>query len=380
MFARKTVTLDYDEVRKRVGLEVLKLWTVLGKNPSAKQRREFRRLSYFKGWTFRNEEGGPLKLNKRAVFLHACKAFLRHSKPSGEVPVCIPSVKVDLKVRSKDSLSVIWLGHSSLLIQSSTLNILVDPILSPSASPFPGAIHAFEGTQIYQVEDFPPIDYLVVTHDHYDHLDYDTVRALRPLVRKAVVPLGVGGHLRFWGYAPEQIIELGLFEKQSLTSAPECASSINVSLASITATPSRHISGRSLFLGRTLWASFVLEIEGKRLFLGGDGGYGPHFQKIGERFGPFDLAFLENGQYNVNWPNNHMFPEQVLQAARDLSSSMIFPIHWGKFCLSNHRWNAPIQTLVRLAGEQNRPVTVPRMGARYVLGNPPCREAWWLET
>lgn len=348
---------------------MLKLWTVLGKNPSAKERRAFRALPYFKGWRFRNV-AGPLKLNYGAVFGVACKAFLKspkRGKTTGATQWRIPSVRTDLKQEPNEQVSVVWLGHSSLFIQGAGLNILVDPVLSASASPFPGAVRAFEGTQIYQADDFPPIDYLVITHDHYDHLDYASVTALRARVRRAVVPLGVGGHLRYWGYAPEQVTELALFESARLGDA-----------SALTATPSRHLSGRSLIMGRTLWASFVLDIGGRTLFLGGDGGYGPHFAEIGSRFGPFDLAFLENGQYSENWPNNHMFPEQVLQARADLHAEMIFPIHWGKFCLSDHAWNAPIRRLLHLADERQVPVTVPRIGERYIVGASPHRDAWWM--
>lgn len=353
---------------------MLRFWKVLGKNPSAKEREAFRSLSYFKGRRFRSSVG-PLKLNYGAVFRIACKAFLKvPTFKKQNVTLSIPSVQTNLKQPFSEEVSVVWLGHSSFLIQADGLTILVDPVLSAFASPFPGAVRAFEGTQIYHADDFPPIDYLLITHDHYDHLDYDSVVALRSRVRQAVVPLGVGSHLRYWGYAPRQVVELGLFDSHSLKDDVDFTSS------TLTVTPARHLSGRSLRMGRTLWASFVLNLGRTRLFLGGDGGYGEHFKDIGLRFGPFDLAFLENGQYNTNWPNNHMFPEQVLQACQDLRANMIFPIHWGKFCLSNHRWNAPIQRLLSLADEQNIPVTVPHIGERYLVGTPACRDAWWLKS
>lgn len=352
---------------------MLRLWTVLGKNPSAKERQAFRVLPYFKGRRFRSV-AGPLQLNYRAILGVAFKAFIKIPKLNKKIQTSlrIPSVKTDLKQLPKEGVSVVWLGHSSLFIQAAGLNILVDPVLSPFASPFPGAVRAFEGTQIYHAEDFPPIDVLMITHDHYDHLDYATVLALRSRVRRAIVPLGVGGHLRYWGYASSQVTELGLFEAISL---------INLSgepIATLTATPARHLSGRSLIMGRTLWTSYVLEVGGRKLFLGGDGGYGSHFEKIGEQMGPFDLAFLENGQYSTHWPHNHMFPEQVLQARANLRATMIFPIHWGKFCLSSHSWNAPIQRLLQLADQSHVPVTVPRMGDAYVVGTAAHREAWWL--
>ncbi|GHS91260.1 hypothetical protein AGMMS49949_01340 [Alphaproteobacteria bacterium] len=263
---------------------------------------------------------------------------------------------------------------------------MVDPIFSATASPFLKAIPAFEGANIYAAEDFPAIDCLLITHDHYDHLDYKTVVALRPKVRQVVVPLGVGSHFRYWGYDPQHIRELNWYESFSLKNA------------TITATPALHMSGRTLFLGRTLWASYLVHMGKYRLFFGGDGGYGEHFREIGEGRrgrawtnkgnsqeaifegegpGPIDLAFLENGQYNENWPKNHMFPEQTVQAAKDLKAKVFLPIHWGKFCLSEHFWNEPIQKLLTLADAAAQRVTVPKVGEVCRMDEADKRDPWW---
>lgn len=341
----------------------MKILPVLGKNPSRKEQENFKKLSYYKKKSFINLDSRVLLIRRKSLIKSLLTLLFPHYKQSR---VRIPSLKTNLKELKCQDVSVVWLGHSSLFLKSKFLTILIDPVLSTFASPFPGSIRAFKGTLIYNAADFPEIDYLVITHDHYDHLDYKTVYALKSRIKKVIVPLGVGSHFRYWGYKEEQIIELGWFDKYILNTKDY-----------IIATPTLHLSGRTLRMRKTLWASYVLNIDDKKIFLGGDGGYGKYFKIIGEKYGPFDIAFLENGQYNVNWPHNHMFPEQTLQAAFDLNAKMIFPIHWGKFSLSDHDWNRPIQKLLKIADEKNFLVTVPKIGEIYIIGMEVKREIWW---
>ncbi len=290
--------------------------------------------------------------------------FLR--KPATVTPSRpVPTVRTDLRAAAPAAPTIVWFGHSSYLIRAAGLNILVDPVFSGAASPFAFAVKAYPGADAYGVADLPPIDVLVLTHDHYDHLDYATLLELRGKVGRVVMPLGVGGHLRAWSFAPELLTELNWHESTEL--APGVR---------LTATPAQHMSGR-LAQRQTLWASYVLELPGARLFLGGDSGYGPHFRAIGEQYGPFDLALLENGQYNLHWHPIHTLPEETLQAARDLGAATLLPVHWAKFTLAYHPWNEPIRRLLAAADAAGQPVTVPRIGEPYTLGQPVLREAWW---
>mgnify|MGYP002653050535 CR=1 FL=1 len=212
----------------------------------------------------------------------------------------------------------------------------------------------------------PAIDLLVLTHDHYDHLDYTTIKALAPRVRRFCTALGVGAHLERWGIPAEKITEFDWWETQPVAEA-----------TTLTAVPARHFSGRSLQRGKTLWTAFVLKLHGYSLFLGGDSGYDDQFKKIGDQYGPFDLAILECGQYGRDWPNIHMFPEETAQAAQDLRAATLLPVHWGKFVLANHPWNEPIERLVKRATEQQLPLATPRIGEPVRLGATYPQTVWW---
>jgi len=181
-----------------------------------------------------------------------------------------------------------------------------------------------------------------------------------------VAPLGVGAHLEAWGVRPSQITELDWWE--TMTVAPD---------SQLVATPARHFSGRRLDRNRTLWASYVLYLPGYRLFLGGDSGYDAQFQRIGEAYGPFDLAILECGQYGQDWPQIHMTPEQTVQAAVDLRAKVLLPVHWGKFVLANHAWDEPIRRVWGAAAIASLPVVSPRIGEPFQLGAEPASALWW---
>lgn len=328
-----------------------------GRRPSAKAKKELKHSSNFRSSQFYNlEEPQRVKIPFREMM----KIYANPSKP-----VRVPAVKSDLHLPETNRPAVVWLGHSTLLIHFRKWNILVDPILSSGVFPLPHSIRAFRGTQIYQVSDLPPIDFLVITHDHFDHLDYKTLTDLKPFVKKAIVPLGVSSYLESWGYPKAILHEMDWYDEFKISNDFWFA-----------ATPSRHFSGRSLFKDPTLWSSYVIQCGAQRLFLSGDGGYGQHFKAIGQKYGPFSLAFLENGQYNRFWRNIHTFPDELPQIMNDLQAEMIFPIHWSKFNLSDHEWNEPVRAL--LAMNPKFQVTIPKIGEIYAVGDPPVTEPWWL--
>lgn len=337
-----------------------------GRYPSKKQQAEFAQLPDYRNGEFQN-------MYKRMDTVRAAaprrSGFNKERYGRFKKPVlsrAMPSVKTNLKDTSFQAPTIVWFGHSSCLIQSKDINILVDPVFSGYGSPLRFVNKNIDGSNIYSVDDLPPVDLLILTHDHYDHTDYKTVRKLRKTVGRVIVPLGMGRTLDYWGYDESQFREVNWGD--SVAVAPDVL---------LISTPAQHFSGRRNKRRKTLWTSYVLEIHGYRIFLGGDGGYNRHFADIGNRYGPFDLAMLENGQYSAYWPTSHCFPEQTAQAAADLKAEMILPVHWAKFRATYHVWNDPIKRLLPRADSAGIPVTVPRIGEPYTIGDAPKRDVWW---
>lgn len=232
----------------------------------------------------------------------------------------------------------------------------------------PYSSRSFAGTDIYTVDDIPDIDYLLITHDHYDHLDYSTIKKLAPKIRHVICGLGVGEHFERWGFDATHVIEKDWDESLEITD----------SFILHTAT-SRHFSGRSLSRNNTLWMSYVLQTGDYRMYLGGDSGYDDHFKVLGEKFNGFDLAILDNGQYNLGWKELHMFSSDALQAAKDLKARRLLPVHSGKFTLANHPWDEPLQTIVALNDENfHCPVVTPKIGeVVYLNDSNQTLSRWW---
>lgn len=280
----------------------------------------------------------------------------------------IPSIRTNLHNLPKDRDLLVWFGHSSYLLQLDGRTILVDPVLEGSAAPYSWMNKAFKGAGLYKVEDLPEIDYLLITHDHYDHLDYKTIKKLQGKVGKVVCALGVGAHFEKWGFDQSKLIEEDWDAEVKLEE--------NLKLYF---TPARHFSGRSLNSNNTLWTSYVLESQDKRIFVGGDSGYDTHFAAIGKRFGSFDLAILENGQYNEAWRYIHTMPEEVLQAAEDLQARRLFPVHSGKFTLAKHPWNEPLARISKYNVDRGQQLVTPRIGEVVDLDNEQQQFTQWWE-
>ncbi len=278
----------------------------------------------------------------------------------------LPSKKTNLLTLDPAKDVLVWFGHSSYFMQIDGKTMLVDPVFSGHASPFSFMVKSFEGSDIYTSEDFPEIDYLFITHDHWDHLDSKTVLKLKPKVGKIITSLGTGAHLEHWGFAPDQIIEKDWNESAVLDSG-----------FVITATPGRHFSGRGFKRNQAMWASFVLQTSSKKIFIGGDSGYDTHFVEIGIEHGPFDLALLECGQYNHSWKYIHMMPEETVQAAIDLKAKTFIPVHWGKFALALHAWDEPIERVTKEAHRLNIPIFHPMIGEEVNLNEPNETTEWW---
>ncbi|MGN8770472.1 MBL fold metallo-hydrolase [Paenibacillus barengoltzii] len=263
---------------------------------------------------------------------------------------------------------VVWLGHSALLLHFGGKRLLLDPMLGPSPTPVP----PFGGKRFnpqlpFDLEDLPAVDAVILSHDHYDHLDYRTIKALKDKVGRFIVPLGVGSHLERWGVEPGRISEHDWWEE------------LEWSGLKLVCTPARHFSGRGLAnRNGTLWCSWVIASPERKVFFSGDSGYGPHFRQIGEKYGPFDLALMECGQYDPRWIDIHMLPEQSVQAHRDVQGGLLLPIHWAAFTLSLHDWNDPIRRATAEAERQGVPIATPKIGEPVYLGDSAYpKEVWW---
>lgn len=279
----------------------------------------------------------------------------------------MPQVKPDMVafMERSDAFEAIWLGHSTILLKMSGKNILIDPVFSKRASPVPFTVGRFQEPAL-TLEELPEIDYVIISHDHYDHLDMETVKSFREKGAEFFVPLGVGSHLEGWGIARSRIVERDWWQ------------GIMRDDLEFVATPAQHFSGRGLKdRNKTLWASWVIRNEEKSVYFSGDSGYASHFKAIGEAYGPFDVAFIENGQYNIKWQTVHMLPEESAQAYFDLKAEMFIPIHWAMFELSMHTWYQPGMEIAALAEERGINLVTPKLGEVVDFESVPATTAWW---
>lgn len=266
---------------------------------------------------------------------------------------------------SKEQTALTWYGHSAFILEIGGKVMLLDPMFGEAAAPFSFQVRRFSQDLPIDMDELPSIDAVVFSHDHYDHLDYTTVQALKDKVGHFYVPLGLGSHLQHWGVPIEKITELDWWQNAKLDDIE------------LVCTPSQHFSGRGIGDGAsTLWSSWVIRTPDRSIFFSGDSGYFPGFKQIGERYGPFDLAMMECGQYNEMWKEIHMMPEESAQAAVDLYAERILPIHWGMFDLALHTWTDPIERVTKKAQALGIPVVTPRVGERFLLENAPNTE-WW---
>ena len=293
--------------------------------------------------------------------------FMFH-KPAGTVP----DRPIEVQPLTRDQLlaapdrTLFRLGHSTVLLKLRGRFWLTDPVFSERASPF-----SFMGPKRFHappiaLDELPEIEAVILSHDHYDHLDHDTVLALAPKVRHFVTPLGVGQRLIDWGVPAAKVQQFDWWQGTAIAGLQ------------LTATPAQHFSGRGLSdRNSTLWASWVLIDDELRIFFSGDTGYFDGFKAIGERFGPFDLTLMETGAYDPRWPYVHMQPEQTMQAHVDLKGQRLLPIHNGTFDLAMHRWQDPFERIAALARLRNVELVTPVIGAPLAIEQPGPTPQWW---
>jgi L-ascorbate metabolism protein UlaG (beta-lactamase superfamily) len=333
-----------------------------GHSPVSEVLEQYKNLPYFVNGRFRGAEDLPFYPER---VRGGGAGWARFILPNPHSPVSpLPKVGLD-----RSSFAVVpsdfaayWLGHSALIIEMDGKRLLLDPVFG-NAAPVPGIVRRYDAPPL-QREDLPPLDYVLITHDHYDHLERSTMQALSNKTR-FIVPLGVDRHLVGWGIPVDRITALGWGEsypQQSLV---------------ITAEPTVHFSGRTLAdRDTTLWVSYVIKGHNHCVFISGDTGYGAHLKDTGKKHGPFDAAFIEIDGWNPGWPKTHLFPEDVIRAYQDVRAKSLIPVHWGVFDLALHPWDESITMLAALAKAGNVQLQTPLRGEKFIPGETQTHE-WW---
>jgi len=328
-------------------------------------------------------DGGPRTANGQCLYENMANARAQPNagtvkiwsrfffgKKEGTVPVDPIPVRAlsraQLDALPADANHIVRLGHSSHLLKLHGHYWLIDPVFGERASPV-----SFAGPKRFHpppiaLQELPPIDGLLLSHDHYDHLDVPTIDYLHEKVQHYVVPLGVGARLREMGVAPGRITEFDWWQSGEQGGVK------------LTAAPAQHFSGRTLWdRNSTLWASWVLEAGGQKIFYSGDSGYFDGFKTIGERFGGFDLALIENGAYNAYWPAVHMTPEESVQAGKDVHAKVLYSVHNSTFDLAFHSWKEPLERIAKLSAEQKVTLATPEIGEVLTIGQARTNRLWW---
>lgn len=340
-----------------------------GDAPTEEQQKIFAAAPNFRDGKFENQIPTSMKMSFSQT-ISVMGEFFFGKKTGKEPGTEVPMEKVDsitLADRNNDVSRLIWFGHSANLLELAGRKILLDPMLGQHAGPLPMLSPKRYNRELpIEVDNLPFIDVVIISHDHYDHLDYGSIRKLKDKVGRFYVPLGVGGHLRAWGVNPQIITELNWWEE------------VQDDGLTFICTPARHFSGRGFTRNETLWSSWVIRSSRQQIYFSGDSGYGPHFKQIGDKYGPMDFVMMECGQYNDLWSAIHMTPEETVQATLDVKGQLLMPIHWGAFTLAMHPWTDPIERVMREAKRLNVPITTPKVGEMLLLDdeNIPTT-AWW---
>lgn len=340
--------------------------TAMGRLPTGERLKRVQASPNYKDGAFQNLSFTP-ELTNNATYGSMVRDMLFNPNKRTAPTMALPSVKTDLHQLPEGDV-LVWLGHASYFMRLDGATYLIDPVLSGRASPVPFTVGSYAGTDPYQTLDFPAIDYLLISHDHWDHIDYPVIAQLKGKIKRVITGLGTGEHFAAWGFDEAMITELDWYDSVTLNNG-----------AQLTATPARHFSGRGFNRNQSLWLSFVLQTSQRKLFLGGDSGYDSHFAKIGQQYGPFDLAILENGQYGKSWANIHSMPEETAQAARDLRTQVLLPVHWGKFTLALHNWDEPIERLIKAQVAGDPKLITPMIGEPVYLGQNQTFGQWWQD-
>ncbi|MDO4879259.1 MAG: MBL fold metallo-hydrolase [Neisseria sp.] len=338
------------------------LHPVFGGRPDAASMAKIRASKAFNGSRFENLEPTPLITSQEQPSLIEWGWKMLNPPPGKHPAAPLPSLPLDLAQFKEHSAA--WLGHSTVLFRNGGQTFITDPVYY-RASPVPFTGRPFAMTHTPAVAELPEIDAVLISHDHYDHLDYRAIREIDAKAKHFIVPLGVKAHLQRWGIADSKITELD-WEEQT-----------QIGGVQITLVPARHFSGRTLERNTTLWGGYVVKSPDYAVYFSADSGYGRHFADIIAQYGPFDFAMIENGAYGPGWALIHETPEQAVKAAADVGAKRVLPIHWGKFDLADHGWKDPIERFSRAAYERYLQTATPKIGQIFQMDGELPQEKWW---
>ena len=352
-----------------IGVLFINLSPQFGGLASKQQQELFSKSKHYKDGKFLNNGGIKMEMSLKDSFKAMWILFKSNSKAEPNKNIAVQKVDSISIANYNSKTRFIWFGHSTFLLQIKGKNLLIDPMFGdvPAPNPLLGN-KRFSNELPIEIEKLPSIDAVLITHDHYDHLDYESIQKLKDKVKLFFTPLGIGIHLLKWGVEKERIIELDWWQE------------IKFDDLTIRCTPAQHFSGRGISdREKTLWCSWIIQSADENLFFSGDSGYASHFKEIGEQYGPFDFAFMECGQYNNLWPLVHMLPEETAQAGLDIKAKKMMPIHWGAFKLASHSWTEPVERISKKAKELNVDLVIPKIGEIIEIGLNDSEEIypWW---
>ncbi|MCF8054527.1 MAG: MBL fold metallo-hydrolase [Deltaproteobacteria bacterium] len=348
-------------------LTFIEMAPVFGGEATGEYKEQLLNSPNYDGNKFQNLDKKPMVLVKGKV--RSLWEFLFQDRQQGSPQKAISTAKFSKEDFISRDNAYAWFGHSTILIRLGAKTIVADPVFD-RASPvqFIGP-RSFPMSNPPSIKDLPDeIDIILITHDHYDHLDYRTIKRIHGGVKNFIVPLGVKVHMLKWGVAAEKIAELDWYDSTAVEGLK------------VILTPTKHHSGRTATKRMsTLWGGWIIKSRTKTIYISGDGGYSPEFKKIGEKYGPFDLSFMENGAYNKAWSHSHMFPEESVMAGIDTKSQLVIPVHWGRYNLSVHPWAEPIARFSQEAIKKKLNFIVPPIGEIFTEDSV-ASHRWWEES
>jgi len=352
-----------------IGFAFIKLSPQFGGDHTAEDKSRYQASGHYEGGTFQNLIETNMDMDFKNIMKTMYQFITGAPNRTPEKPLPIIERASKEIAGYSGAARLMWYGHSSFLLQLDGKNFLLDPMFGKVAAPHPWlGSNRYNSVLPIEIDSLPSIDGVIISHDHYDHLDYGSIKQLIDKTDHFYLPLGVGAHFREWGVEESRITEFNWWDETTIDSDLQLAF-----------TPSRHFSGRGISdRNATMWGSWVIKGKKVNLFFSGDSGYGPHFKAIGEKYGPFDLALMECGQYNQKWAAIHMMPEETAQAGVDVDAKKLMPIHWGAFTLSLHAWDDPVKRVVPAAEALNLETVVPKIGEFIEVESPKTDFVdWW---